>query len=216
MFAFSAWRTDVRRYSNRGKTVSRRARRHHPHREGRWQGGGKGELWLRLGRPYGRQEGLVGRRCRQSVCNRQNRPAGAGEESHRAEVQEDQSVQDSTRPPAKLHGRAGQRYQAVIVQLAPASARQFFSKRNTSWQVRKAAAPLQTAAIHTGRGWASSASADSLLTPARSWCASAAPSIRRGKTSGGARTTRSSRWSPATSSFWTGAATAASSASSRL
>jgi ribosomal protein L21 len=36
-----------------------------------------------------------------------------GEEAHRSEVQEDQPVQDSAGPPAELHGRAGQRDQAV-------------------------------------------------------------------------------------------------------
>jgi hypothetical protein len=40
-----------------------------------------------------------------------------GQEAHRFEVQKDQPVQDSTRPPAELHRRAGQRNQAVKTRL---------------------------------------------------------------------------------------------------
>src|SRR5260370_28068566 len=50
-----------------------------------------------------------------------------------------------------------------------ASTRRFFLKRITSCHIRKAAAPLQTAAIRTATGWASRASAGHSSTPARVW-----------------------------------------------
>ena len=50
----------------------------------------------------------------QGQSYRQDRAAGPLQESYRLEVQEDQSVQDFSRPPPELHRGAGQRYLAVI------------------------------------------------------------------------------------------------------
>src|SRR5882762_2880320 len=50
-FAFSPWRIDVRRYSDRRKAVSRRAGRHHSYRAGFGRSGRKSNVWIGFGGP---------------------------------------------------------------------------------------------------------------------------------------------------------------------
>jgi len=147
---------------DRRKAVSRRAGRHHSHRTVTGEIGEKVTFGSVLAVHTDEKKVLTGADASKATVTGKIIAQDRGQRSSPCSSQEDQSVQDQRGHRQELHRRPGQRYQALTVAqgASPAVSR----KRNSSWHIKKAAAPLQTARIHTASGWVLSASAGSSST----------------------------------------------------